>query len=229
MNRLHAPTRRELGAGALLLAGLPAWEAAGLAPVIVHLPEPHRDGGLALQAAIARRRSLRAYAPGSLTLSEAAQLAWAAQGLSHGDGRRTAPSAGALYPLELYLCAGRVDGLAPGVYRYLPPDHALVRTGEGDRRHRLAAAARGQEWIAAGALVLAVAGIYRRTAAHYGSRAERYVHIEVGHVAQNVYLQAVALDLGTVVVGAFDDDAVAAALGLPAGERPLALLPVGRR
>jgi SagB-type dehydrogenase family enzyme len=232
MNRLldlARPTRRDLAAGGLLLSGLSVWEPADLAPVVVPLPGPQREGGLAVPAALARRRSVRHYAREALTLAEAAQLAWAAQGQSHEDGRRTAPSAGALYPLELYLAVGEVDDLPPGVYRYLPSGHALVHTGEGDRRSRLAAAAHRQESIAAGALVLAVAGVYQRTAVRYGSRAERYVHIEVGHAAQNVYLQAVALDLGTVMVGAFDDDAVATALGLPAGERPLALLPVGRR
>ena len=138
---------------------------------------------------------------------------------------RTAPSAGALYPLELYLVAGMVRGLDPGVYKYAPAGHKLVKMIAGDQRHELASAAHGQDAVAA---VLVFTAVERRTARKYGSRGMRYVHIETGHASQNVFLEATALGLGTVVVGAFEDDAVGELLHLPEGEAPLYLMPLGR-
>jgi SagB-type dehydrogenase family enzyme len=158
-----------------------------------------------------------------------AQLAWAAQGVTETRGRRTAPSAGALYPLELLVVAGSVEGLEPGVYRYRPSGHSLLELTRGDVRAALAAAALGQEWMADAPCVLVLGAVYERTTGKYGARGERYVHIEVGLAAQNTQLQATALGLGSVVVGAFDDGRVRTRLGLGSDERPLALLPVGRR
>jgi SagB-type dehydrogenase family enzyme len=195
---------------------------------IVELPEPALESATSLEHALAARRSVRIFAPAPLSLAEVSQLCWAAQGITDEEGLRTAPSAGALYPLELYVVAGAVLDLAPGVYLYRPDGHRLIDRGAGDARPVLAAAALGQECIAAAPVVLVLAGSLERTAAKYGERAERYVSIEVGHAAQNVCLQAVALGLGTVMVGAFEDARVASALGLPAEEQPLALLPVGR-
>lgn len=194
----------------------------------IQLPVPDVDGSRALEGLLAQRRSVRDFSGQALGLTEAGQLAWAAQGITHRDGLRTAPSAGALYPLELYLVAGAVDGLPPGVYRYRPNTHRLEMSGEGDRRAILAQAALGQDWLADAAAVFVFAAVYERTAWKYGARAERYVHMEVGHAAQSLFLQAEALDLGTVVVGAFDDREVAAVLGLPADHRPLSLMPVGK-
>lgn len=153
----------------------------------------------------------------------------AAQGVTHGDNARTAPSAGALYPLELYLVAGEVRALAPGIYRYVPGKHQLEPVATGDLRRQLCAAALAQECVAAGAAVFVFTAVERRTTRKYGPRGVRYVHIEVGHAAQNLALQATALGLGTVTVGAFDDAAVACLLQLPAGEAPLYLMPVGLR
>lgn len=220
-------TRREVTAGALLLAGATAAASRAEAPASIPLPPPEREAGPALAATLARRRSVRAWSGAALALAEVGQLLWAAQGVTASRGRRTAPSAGALYPLELDLVAWRVDGLAPALYRYVPPGHALERRAAAVPARELARAAHDQEWLAGAAAVIAVSGVTRRTAARYGSRAERYVAIEVGHVAQNVYLQAVGLGLGTVIVGAFDDLRVADLVGLAAGEHPLALLPVG--
>jgi SagB-type dehydrogenase family enzyme len=193
----------------------------------IRLPEPRAPGATSVEEALRRRRSLREFRPTPLTLAEAAQLLWAAQGRTAEDGRRTAPSAGALYPLEVFLVAGRVEGLAPGVYRYRPDGHILEPVIEGDRRRALSEAALGQGWVGGAPAALVVAAVEERTARKYGRRAERYVHIEVGAAAQNVALQAVALGLGTVVVGAFDDAAVARVAGLAPEERPLAILPVG--
>ncbi len=165
---------------------------------------------------------------GALSMAQVSQLLWAAQGITDRQGFRTAPSAGALYPLELYLAVGNVDGLGAGLYRYEPDSHTLARMDDQDLRRRLARAALGQQWVADNAAVLIITGVYSRTQRKYGRRAQRYVHMEVGHAAQNVFLQAASLGLGTVVVGAFDDDAVARALGLSQGEQPLCLMPVGR-
>lgn len=222
-------TRREVAAGALLLAGAAAATPRAETPVPIPLPPPEPGTGPALTAALARRRSVRDWSARPLALPEVAQLLWAAQGVTASRGRRTAPSAGALYPLELDLLAARVDGLAPAIYRYGPAPHALVRRAAAVPGDEVARAAHGQEWIAGAAAVIAISAVPRRTAARYGSRADRYVAIEVGLAAANVCLQAVALDLGTVVVGAFDDARVADLLGLAAEERPFALLPVGRR
>ena len=194
----------------------------------VRLPTPRQDGEVSLEHAVGTRRSIRELAPGALTLAEVGQLLWAAQGITDSVGLRTAPSAGALYPLEVCLAAGEVSALTPGLYRYDPNRHILAKTEDGDRRIELANAALGQAWIAAAAAILVLAAVYRRTTDKYGARGERYVHIEIGHAAQNVYLQALALGLGTTEVGAFDDRAVKAVLGLVGDQDPLAIMPIGR-
>lgn len=194
----------------------------------IPLPPPRIDGKISVEAALRARRSVREFQDAGLTLAEAAQLLWAAQGVTNDEGDRTAPSAGALQPLEAYLVAGDVAGLAPGVYRYAPPDHALVGIAQGDRRAALTADTLDQAWVRAAPAVLVLAAVVRRTERKYGDRARRYVHFEVGHAAQNVYLQAEGLGLATVIVGAFEDDAVRRTLGLPRRTEPLAIMPVGR-
>ena len=193
----------------------------------VALPEPIREGH-SLERALAERRTVREFAAAPIRLADIAQLAWAAQGVTAPDGRRTAPSAGALYPLEIYIVAARVDGLAPGVYHYEPVGHRLVPTADGDRIEALAHAALDQRWIGKAAAVLVIAAVESRTTRKYGGRATRYVHIEVGHAAQNVLLQATAFGLAAAPVGAFDDRGVKALLALPREAEPLYLLPVGR-
>ena len=236
----HTAGRRKLNRRAVLMGGAGALvsmaggctmrshadraDTAGL----TELPKPETKGEFAVQAALARRRSMRDFASGALTTAELGQLLWAAQGVTSPDGKRAAPSAGALYPLEVYAAAGKVDGLEAGVYRYQPESHALQQTGTRDVRQELAAAALHQDWVADAPVVLVLAAVYVRTTGKYGDRGIRYVHIEIGHAAQNVYLQAEALDLATVMVGAFRDDRVAEVLGLPSDHEPLAILPVGR-
>jgi len=180
----------------------------------VTLPAPDYGGVMTVAAVLGERRSLRDFSGAAVDLGEVAQLLWAAQGITHPMGLRTAPSAGALYPLECHLVAPRRHDLAPSV--------------EGDRRGELAAAALGQTWMAAAPAVIAIAAVARRTTAKYGERGLRYVHIETGHAAENVYLQAAALGLGTTIVGAFDDERVHGLLAMAPDEDPLALLPVGR-
>lgn len=185
------------------------------------LPSPRLTGGLELDAALAARRSVRSFTPRPLTPAEIGQLLWSAQGVTDAAGHRTAPSAGATYPLELDVVTA--DGLA----RYLPDGHALVRRGSADLRPALRQAALDQEAVGAAPLVIVIVGVEDRTAARYGERAARYVALEAGHAAQNVLLEAVSLGLGAVPIGSFDDGAVRRVLGLADGEAPLYLVPVG--
>lgn len=205
----------------------PAEETPHMASVI-ELPEPIYDSPTSVEQALRGRRSVREYSDEPLTLQEVSQLLWAAQGLTNKRGFRTAPSAGALYPLELYVVVGVVEGLAPSVYKYSPQGHQLHSIASGDRRGALASASLAQSCIREGAIDLVFAAVYERTTKKYGQRGHRYVHMEVGHAAQNVYLQAVSLRLGTVVVGAFQDKAVKSIVGLAEGETPLYIMPVGR-
>jgi SagB-type dehydrogenase family enzyme len=209
-------------------ADMPGRDTDSRLPQRIDLPAPRRTSDAILEAIIAARRSERDFAPGPLALAELAQLLWAAQGITHRDGLRTAPSAGATYPLGVYAVVGGVEGLPAGIYRYEPDNHALIAIAAGDRRHALAEAALAQHWIAGAAAILAVAAIFERTTNKYGRRGERYMHMEAGHAGQNVCLQAVALGLGTTVVGAFDDAAVAAIVDPAVPMTPFCLLPIGR-
>jgi SagB-type dehydrogenase family enzyme len=193
----------------------------------IPLPAAASGGEMPVEEALEQRRSIREFSRDGLELEDVSQLLWAAQGVTGRRGYRAAPSAGALYPLEIYVVAGDVAGLSPGVYRYRPDKHDLVLVADGDRRKPLASAALDQGWVRRAPAVLVIAGVYERTMAKYGERGRRYVHMEVGHAAQNVYLQATARGLGTVMVGAFDDDEVREVLGLPADHEPLGIMPVG--
>jgi SagB-type dehydrogenase family enzyme len=161
-------------------------------------------------------------------LAETGQLLWAAQGVTSAEGFRTAPSAGALYPLYLCLLAGSVKNLDPGVYRYDPAAHVLTGILMEDRREALARAALGQQSISSAAAVLVMTAVYEKTTTKYGERGIRYVHMDSGHAAQNVCLQTYALGLATVPIGAFDDRAVSRILELARHEHPLYILPIGR-
>lgn len=195
----------------------------------VQLAPARLKGAVSVEEALQQRRSVRTFADAPLGLEDVAQVLWAAQGVTtRPSGYRTTPSAGALQPLVIYLVAGKVAGLTPGVYRYEPNEHALVLTQTGDLRGALAASALGQRSVQEAPAVVVIAADYQRTAHKYGNRAQRYVHMEAGHAAQNVYLQATARGLGTVLVGAFDDLNVREALGLPASHTPLGLMPLGR-
>ena len=188
---------------------------------LVSLPAPRLEAGaVSLEQAIQRRRSRRSFADRPLELWQIGQLLWAAQGMT-GRGLRAAPSAGATYPLELYLAC------AEGFFHYQPAQHALASLSNEDRRLALARAALGQTCVSTADVVLLFAAIYPRTTARYGERGQRYVHMDVGHAAQNVLLQAEALGLAAVPVGAFHDADLAAAAGLPSGQEALYMVPVG--
>jgi SagB-type dehydrogenase family enzyme len=195
--------------------------AAQVDPVM--LPAPKTTGPLPLETVISRRRSQRDYAPGALTAEEIAQLTWAAQGITDKDrGLRASPSAGALYPLELYV----VD--AQGVWHYEPAHNALRRITTGDHRADLQQVALGQQPVGAAAANLVFTGVMARSRPRYKDRTERYVNIEVGHAGENVLLQATALGLGAVPIAAFDDDKLRGVLGVGADETPLYIICVGR-
>ncbi len=194
----------------------------------IKLPAPDYMGNTSVEEALSKRRSVRFYSGEDLSIEEVSQLLWAAQGIT-GTGR-TAPSAGALYPLELYLVVGDVEGLDNGVYQYRPVEHELEKAVEGDIRVELSKAAVGQnqEHVRDAAVDLVFTAVYERTTGKYGERGIRYVHMEAGHAAQNVYLQAVSLELGTVVIGAFSDDKVKELVNAEEQEEPLYIMPVGR-
>ena len=196
---------------------------------VIDLPEPQYDSQVSLEQSLLNRRSIRDYSGQPLTLQEISQLLWAAQGITDPGGYRTAPSAGGLYPLELYLVAGDVEGLAEGVYRYQPDGHKLAKTAAGDIRAELSEAALGQEWVEKGAVSIVFTAVYERTTVKYGERGIRYVHMEAGHAAQNLCLQATALELGAVTVGAFYADSLSQLLNLPDDEEPLYVIPIGRK
>ncbi len=188
----------------------------------IKLPAPDTEGSMSLEEVLSRRRSLRSYYRNRpLSLQDMAQLLWAAQGQTADWGGRTAPSAGALYPLELYAATDKC------VWHYLADRHHAEATAQEDIRDALWAAALHQYPLATAPMIFVMTAIYQRTVRRYGDRAERYVTLEAGHAAENLLLQAVALGLGAVVVGAFNDEQVAAALRLPGDEQPLYLIPVG--
>lgn len=197
---------------------------------IIQLPKPRFESEISIEEALLNRRSVRHYIDEPLTLAEVSQLLWAAQGITvRPDGRkgRTVPSAGALYPLEVYLTVRNVDGLEPGVYHFIPEGHKLRKVFGGDVHTELSAAALGQPWAVQAPINIVIAAIYERTTVRYGDRGIRYVHMEVGHVGQNISLQAISLNLGTVV-GAFDDDRVHEIIRMAENEAPLYIMPVGR-
>jgi len=197
---------------------------------VITLPEPRYDSDVSIEQSLLKRRSTRSYTGEPVTLQELSQLLWAAQGITDsGRGFRTAPSAGALYPLEVYVVAGDVQNLVSGIYKYEPDGHELARLIDGDKRSELADVALAQPCVKEGALAIVFTAVYERTTVKYGERGIRYVHIEVGHAAQNVCLQAVAMGLGIVPVGAFHDEPVARLLNLPDNEQPLYIIPVGRK
>ena len=191
------------------------------------LPEPKFSSQISLEEAFLNRRSVRTFREDSLTLKEIGQLLWAAQGVTEKWGGRTAPSAGALYPLEIYLLAGEIKDLEPGLYHYHPADHSISQRIAKDLRGEVTEASLNQDQILKAPATLIITTIYERTTKKYGERGIRYVHMEVGSVAENVYLQAESLNLGTVFIGAFDDQEVKEALGIT--EEPLAIMPVGKK
>ncbi|MEZ0394141.1 MAG: SagB/ThcOx family dehydrogenase [Desulfurococcaceae archaeon] len=217
-----------------IIYATPAPSPAVFAGPVIYLPLPSKVTNVTVEEAILLRRSIREYANEPVRLEDLAMILWAAYGITDSRGFRASPSAGATYPLEIYVVIGeggvRAGGssMAPGVYHYEPERHALTLMKEGDLRRQLEEAALGQEWVGRAPLTIVIAAVFERTTRVYGERgAVRYVPMEVGHAGQNVYLMATALGYGTVAVGAFDDEAVSKIVGLKPGEVPMYLMPVG--
>lgn len=189
---------------------------------IIELPPPDLDGDVPLEEALAERRSQRDYAPDALPLETIGQLLWAAQGVTNDAGYRTAPSAGARYPLELYVVT------ATDVFHYLPDGHRVERRPDTTTLGRLGDAAFDQQFVASAPVVIVVAGVQMRTEAEYGDLAAGFVEREVGHATQNLLLQATALDLAAVPVGGVDPGRVARLIAVPPGHEVYYLVPVGR-
>lgn len=199
----------------------------------IRLPKPSLKGEMTVEESLQHRRSVRGYKSGSLSLNQVSQVLWAAYGISDSTTYslrklRTAPSAGATYPLEIYLMAGKVDGLVPGLYRYIPDHHYLQLYSQGDLRAQVAKACLAQMMLAEAPASLVYSAVYSRTVSRYGDRgAERYVCMDLGHSAQNVYLQATAIGLATCAIGAFNDEQLASIIKPPAEEKLLYLMPIG--
>ena len=196
-------------------------------PLVIALPAPSTGGDMSVSEAIGKRRSVRDYGDEPVMLAEISQLLWAAKG-ENAQGLKTAPSAGALYPLEVYIVCGSLPDIDAGVYKYVSKDNTLVQQTTGDIRSALSAACLSQLSVEDAPASVVLSAVFERTTSKYGERGKNYVFMEAGHAAQNVYLQSVALDLGTVCIGAFDDTDVKKLLLMEDGEEPLYVMPVGR-
>jgi len=190
----------------------------------IQLPKVVTKGKMSLEEAISKRRSQRSFSKEELTMEQISQLLWAAQGITQRKGGfslRAAPSAGALYPMEIYALT------KDGVYHYLPEEHMLEVISSHDLRSQICSAALGQSPVSEAALDIIICAVYGRVTSKYGERGKMYANIEAGHIAENIHLQAVALGLASVPIGAFSDERVKSALGLPADCTPLYIIPVG--
>jgi SagB-type dehydrogenase family enzyme len=202
--------------------------------VKIKLPDPIVTGTMSVNEALLKRRSVREYKDTCLSLQEVSQMLWAAYGISdsvswNGYGLHTAPSAGALYPLELYLVAGNVSGLPAGIYKYHPKRHYLILVKLGDYRSDLCDAAYKQDMVKSAPADIVYSAVFSRNTDKYGDRGrERYVCMDLGHSGENVYLQATALDMGTCAIGAFTDKDVSKVIGMPDAEEPLYIMPFGK-
>lgn len=205
----------------------------------IRLPSPQLKGEISLEETILRRRSVRRYRREPLDLSQLGQILWSAQGITGTRGFKATPSAGATYPLEIFAVIGKQgvtlgegkqapQELPAGIYHYEPDSHSLSLHKATDLRPDLAKASLDQEFIVEAPVAIVICALYHRTSSRYGRRAERYVHMEIGHAGENIHLQAVALGLATVEVGAFRDEEVKEVLGLEDRTEPLYIMPIGR-
>jgi SagB-type dehydrogenase family enzyme len=206
---------------------------------IIKLPSPQLKGKVSLEETILRRRAVRRYRRKPLELSQLSQILWSAQGITGTREFRAAPSAGATYPLEIFVFVGKQSVIASevkqapeelqaGIYHYEAGSHSLSLHKPADLRPDLARATLDQEFIIDAPVDIVICAIYHKTSYRYGRRGERYVHIEVGHVGENIHLQAVALGLATVEIGAFHDEEVRKVLGVDEQIKPLYIMPLGK-
>jgi SagB-type dehydrogenase family enzyme len=194
---------------------------AGQGNTLIKLPEP-KFTDHSIEECMKNRRSIRNFKDQALSLNELSNILWAAQGITKEEtGFRTAPSAGATYPLYIYYATEQ------GLFVYLPKEHAIKKIKEKDLRKEIAHAALDQMFIADAGMVIVITAIFENTTTRYGERGVRYVYNEVGHCAQNIHLEAVALGLGSVPVGAYQDSELKELLALDK-EEPLYIIPVGK-
>ena len=193
----------------------------------IKLPPVLKKGKVSLEETLTARRSVRNYKNEPLTLQEVSQLLWACDGKTAEWGGRTSPSAGATYPLEIYVVVGNVEGIEPGLYHYIVENHSLVEVKKGDLRKKLSSVCLNQTMVVEAPVSIVISGIFERTTGRYGERGKRYVFMEVGHCGQNIHLQSEALGLGTVMIGAFDDEGVRKVLGIK--EDVFYICPVGKK
>ena len=230
---LGALSRVTLGLWAWSLIRIPRTEALGATEkeMIMELPKARTTGTMPVEKAIDERRTVRSFRADAMTIEQLAQLLWAAQGITGRRGLRAAPSAGALYPMDVYAVIGAdsVAGMDAGVYRYIPADHSLSLSTGGDMRRALARASLGQMWMAVAPVNFVITAEYARVCGKYGDRGVRYAMIEAGHVGTNIFLQAEAIGLGAGIVGAFRDREVAEVMNIPGAHEPLLIMPVGSK
>jgi len=196
----------------------------------MQLPDPTTDGDVSLEMTIHQRRTVRSFHSKALTLTQLSQLLWAAQGITElGGFKRSAPSAGALYPMDIYGVVGEgcIEGLNPGVYLYEPATHSFSLIQEGDSRRDIAMASLRQMWMSYAPITFVITAEYSRIMGKYGQRGVRYAMIEAGHIGQNIFLQSQAMGLGAGIVGAFEDQKVIQVMGIKSNHEPLLLMLVG--
>ena len=196
----------------------------------MQLPDPTTDGDVSLERTIHQRRTIRSFNGKALTLKQLSQLFWAAQGITESRGfKRAAPSAGALYPMDIYgaVGGGCIETLNPGVYLYEPATHSFSLIQKGDSRRDIAMASLGQMWMSYAPITLVITAEYSRIMGKYGQRGVRYAMIEAGHIGQNIFLQSQAIGLKAGIVGAFEDQKVIHVMGIKDTHEPLLLMPVG--
>lgn len=196
----------------------------------ISLPTMQVDGKISVENAMSKRQTYRSFRSVAITQGQLGQFLWAANGNRPGTSRKVIPSAGALYPLEIYAVVGEngVTGLPAGIYNYIPSNHSITKTFDGDKRDDVAAAALNQSWLANAPVIIVISAIYERTTRKYGERGVRYVHMESGAADQNLYLEAVAQGLYAGTIGAFDDASVSEVMHFPSNVKPLLLVGVGK-
>lgn len=195
----------------------------------IKLPEPRTDGGISVEKALKERRSIRSFKDQALTLEEVSQLLWAAQGITDDKGHRTAPSAMEAYPLEIYLLADNVTGLASGVYHYSPEGHNLIAMVQSSRLDELYGSSSGREaWIKSSPAIFIITGVFERLNRVMGQDSSRYVYVEAGTAAENLLMEVVSLGLASTYTAGFDANRTEELLGLSKGEELIGVMPVGR-
>lgn len=193
----------------------------------ITLSEPNKQSNLSIEEALLNRRSIRDFIDKQISLNKLSQLLWSAQGITSISNKRTSPSAGGTYPIEIFVLVKNVENLNQGLYQYIPQEHSLIKIFEEDKSSELMQASLNQEYIYDASFNIIICADFDRTKEVYGNRGERYVYMEAGHVSQNIYLQSESLNLGTVVIGAFEDNRVKKILNLDDKLDPLYIMPIG--